>query len=289
MVSQDRYMPMQPRSFFMNRVAAARVVLAAMLFAGCSPKVEGPKNEVFEQTYEIDPDAGLSIRNTNGSIVIRGTETPALKLRAVKKAASSEELKGIDITTSAGQKAVSIITKVLPHKNKPLSSGSRTVDYTIEVPPTVNLTRVDLDNGTVSIDGMRADDLHATVVDGQLAIRNCCGNAQVSIANGALDLYYEPCDRKRFFVEAQMTNGNAGVFVGRGASFHIRAETATGKITNQLGDMVDLNGGAGRKIDISTGKDARDEIKLQVTTGDIKIAETGPDTESDSGQRTQNP
>jgi DUF4097 and DUF4098 domain-containing protein YvlB len=273
----------------MNRVAAARAVLAAMLFAGCSPKMEGPKNEVFEQTYEIDPDAGLSIRNTNGSIVIRGTETPALKLRAVKKATSSEELKGIDITTSAGQKAVSIITKVLPHKNKPLSSGSRTVDYTIEVPPTVNLTRVDLDNGKVSIDGMRADDLHATVVDGQLAIRNCCGNAQVSIANGALDLYYEPCNRRRFLVEAQMTNGNAGVFLGRGASFHIQAETTTGKITNELGDMVDLNGRAAQKIDISTGKDARDEIKLRVTTGDIKIAETGSDTGSDSGQRTQNP
>jgi DUF4097 and DUF4098 domain-containing protein YvlB len=289
LVSQDKIVPTQPRSFFMNRVAAARAVLAAMLFAGCNPKVEGPKNEVFEQTYEIDPDAGLSIRNTNGSIVIRGTETPALKLRAVKKATSSEELKGIDITTSAGQKAVSIITKVLPHKNKPLSSGSRTVDYTIEVPPTVNLSRVDLDNGKVSIDGMRADDLHATVVDGQLAIRNCCGNAQVSIANGALDLYYEPCNRRRFLVEAQMTNGNAGVFLGRGASFHIQAETTTGKITNELGDMVDLNGRAAQKIDISTGKDARDEIKLRVTTGDIKIAETGSDTGSDSGQRTQNP
>jgi DUF4097 and DUF4098 domain-containing protein YvlB len=271
-------------SLFDHWVAFAQALLVAIPFAGCSPKVEGPKNEVFEQTYEIDPAGGLSIRNTDGSIIIHGTNTAVLKLRAVKKANSSEELKGIDITASAGAKAVSITTKFLPQKNKALSTGSRTVDYTIEVPPTVNLTRVDLDNGKVSINGMRAEDLHATVVDGQLAVRNCCGNAHVNIANGALDLYYEPCDQRRFSVDAQMTNGNAGVFIERGASFHIQAETMTGKIINELGDMVNLNGRVARKIDISTGKAAvHHDIKLRVTTGDIKIAEPGSEIGSAGG------
>ena len=261
------------RSFFGKWVVAVEAVLVAMFFTGCSPKVEGPKDEVFEQTYDIEPEAGLSIRNTDGSIVIHGTETSALKLRAIKRAKNSEELKDINVITGAGEKAVSITTKFLPQKHRALSSGSRTVDYTIEVPLTVNLTRVDLDNGKVLIDGMRGEDLHATVVDGQLAIRNCCGNAQVSIANGALDLYYEPCERKRFLVDAQMTNGNAGVFIGRGASFRIQAETMTGKIINELADMVNLNGRPTRKVDISTGKGVSQEIKLRVTTGDIKIAE----------------
>jgi DUF4097 and DUF4098 domain-containing protein YvlB len=269
-------------SFFRSLVAFTQAVLVAMLLADCSPKVEGPKNEVFEQIYEIDPEAGLSIRNTDGSIVIHGTETAVLKLRAVKNAKSSEDLKSIDITSIAEGKSASITTKFRSQKNKALSSGSRTVDYTIEVPRTVSLTRVDLENGKVSIDGMRSEDLHATVVDGQLAIRNCCGNAQVNIANGALDLYYEPCDQRRFSVDAQMTNGNARVFIGRGASFRIRAETMMGQIINGLGDMVNLNGRAARKIDISTGKDARHDIKLRVTTGDIKIAEPGSETGSDS-------
>ena len=268
-------------SFFGNWPTARHAVLLAMFFAGCNPKVEGPNNEVFEQTYDIEPEAGLSIRNTDGSVVIHGTETTVLKLRAVKRAKNSEELKDINIITSAGEKAVSITTKFLPQKNRALFSGSRTVDYTIEVPPTVNLTRVDLDNGKVLIDGMRGEDLHATVVDGQLAIRNCCGNAQVSIANGALDLYYEPCERRRFLVDAQMTNGNAGVFIGRGASFRIQVETMTGEIVNKLGDMVNLNGRATRKVDISTGKSVGQEIKLRVTTGDVKIAEGGYQAGSD--------
>ena len=263
---------------------SAEAVLAIVCFWGCSPKVEGPKNEVFEQNYEIDPDAGLSIRNTDGSIVILGTETPALKLRAIKKASNSDELKDINVTATAGEKAVSITTKFLSQKNKALSSGSRTVDFTIEIPRTVNLTRVDLDNGKVLIDGMRAEDLRATVVDGQLAIRNCCGNAHVSIANGVLDLYYEPCERRRFLVDAQMTNGNAGVFIGRKASFHIQAETMTGKIINKLGDTVNLNGQTTRRVDISTGKGAvRHDIKLRATTGDIKIAEAGAEKGDNNG------
>jgi hypothetical protein len=257
-------------------VALAQSALVAVLFASCSPKVEGPKTEVFEQTYEIDPEAGLSIRNVDGSIVIHGTDASALTLKVIKKASSSEELKGINITAIAEGKSASITTKFLSQKNKALSSGSRTVDYTMELPRTVNLTRVDLDNGKVLIDGMRAQDLHANVVDGQLAIRNCCGNAQLSLANGVLDLYYGHCEQKRFLVDARMTNGNAGVFIGRPASFRIQAETTAGKIINELGDMVNLNGQSTRRVDISTGDNSvGHDIKLRVTTGNIKIAEPG--------------
>ena len=266
-----------------KRLALVQSVLVGFLLAGCSAKIEGPRTEVFEQTYEIDPEAGLSIRNTDGSIVIHGVDASALNLKAVKKAGNSEELKGITITAIVEGKSASITTKFLSQKNKALSSGSRTVDYTIELPRTVNLTRVDLDNGKVLIDGMRAQDLHSSVVDGQLAIRNCCGNAQVSIANGVLDLYYERCEQRRFLVDAQMTNGNAGVFVERGASFRIQAETTAGKIINELRDMVNLNGQSTRKVDISTGKDVvRHDIKLRLTAGDIKIAEPGAETRNDT-------
>jgi len=263
-------------------IAAVQAVLIAMLFAGCGQGVEGPKSELFEQTYEVDPEAGLSIRNTDGSIVIHGTETPVIRLRALKKASSSEDLKGISITASAGAKAVSITTRFLPQKNKALSSGSRTVDYTIEVPLTVNLTRVDLENGKVLIDGMRGEDLHTTVVDGQLVIRNCCGNSHATMAHGTLDLYFDSCDRKRFSIDAQMTNGDARVFVPRGAPFRIQAETITGTLTNAFANVLNLNGRTERKVDLSTGKEVRQDIKLRVTTGDIKIAESGSETAADS-------
>jgi len=261
-------------TFFGNQVAPASVLLAAFLF-GCSARVERATDEIFEQNYKIEPDASLSIRNADGSIAIHGTETVELRLRATKKANSRDEIKGISITALAEPSSVSINTRFLPQKKKPLSDGSRRVDYTLAVPPTVRLTRVDLEDGNVSIEGMKGEELRASVVDGQLAVRNCCGDAHVAIANGTLDLFYDRCDRPRFSVDAQITNGNARVFIRRGASFHIQAETMTGKIINEFPDMVDLNGHAMRKVNIFTGKAVSAEIKLRVTTGDIKIAEAG--------------
>jgi hypothetical protein len=264
-------------SFFARWAAPAQAVLLTTLFFGCSPRVEHAKDEVFEQAYKIDPQGSLSVRNPHGSIAIHGTETDELRLRAVKKANSSEEMKGIDITAIGETNSVSITTKFLPQKNKPLAPGGRTVDYTIAIPPTLGLTRVDLEDGEVLIEGIRGNELRAAVVDGQLAIRSCCGNAQVTVANGGLDLFYERCDRPRFSVNAQITNGNARIFIRRGAPFHIQAETTTGKIINEFPDMVDLNGRALRKVDIFTGKGVSSEVKLRVTTGDIKIAEAQSD------------
>jgi DUF4097 and DUF4098 domain-containing protein YvlB len=262
---------------FGNQAAPVLAVLLAALFFGCGARVERTTDEVFEQTYKIEPHASLSIRNADGSIAIHGTETGDLRVQATKKANSREELKAIGITALAETNSVSINTKFLPQKNKPLSAGARRVEYTLAVPPTVRLTRVDLEDGKVLIEGMKGDELRASVVDGQLAIRNCCGNAHVAIANGTLDLFYERCDRQKFSVNAQITNGNARLFIRRGASSHIQAETTTGKIINEFPDMVDLNSHAMRKVDIFTGKGLSPEIKLRVTTGDIKIAEAGSD------------
>jgi putative adhesin len=265
-------------NFFGVGAASAQAGLLAMSFFGCSSKVEHATNEVFEQTYKISSDAGVSIRNTDGSIVIHGTETSDLHLRAIKNANSNEEIKNIGISAIAQANSVSITTKFLRQKNQALSRGSRKVDYTVTVPPTVKLTRIDLEDGKVLIDGMRGEELRATVVDGQLAIHDCCGNAQVTVVNGALDLFYGSCDRQQFSVDAQVTNGNARIFVQDGASFRIRAETMTGKVTNHFGDIVDLNGRVTRKVDISTGKGTGPEIKLRVTTGDIKIAKATPES-----------
>lgn len=262
---------------FARWATLVQALLVATLLSGCSPRVEHEhaQDEVFEQAYKIDPGASLSIGNANGSIAIHGTETGGLRLRAIKKANSSEEMKGIGISAIAETNAVSITTKFLARKNMPLSPDARTVDYTIAVPPTVSLTRVDLEDGKVSIEGMQGRELRAAIVDGQVTIRNCCGNAHVTVANGALDLLYDRCERPRFTVDAQITNGNARLFIPRGASFHIQVETASGKIINEFPDMVNLNSPAVRKVDIFTGKGVSSEIKLRVTTGDIQIAETG--------------
>jgi DUF4097 and DUF4098 domain-containing protein YvlB len=248
---------------------------ALLLLAGCGKTVENSVTEVLEQTYPIDPTARLTIRNLSGSISIRGADTAELMLRATKKAGNAIQLKNININVAAETGSVSIATSLLPQKKGSFQSASDTVDYVLVVPRTVKIARLELDDGKVLIEGMEGEDVRANVVDGQVTLRNCCGNIHVAIANGDLNLSYEDCGQRPFFAEAQITHGSARVSIPRAASFRARAQTAKGQIVNDFADMVEVNGQSLRKIDISVGSNARSELAVRVTTGDIRIAAVG--------------
>jgi DUF4097 and DUF4098 domain-containing protein YvlB len=128
-----------------------------------------------------------------------------------------------------------------------------------------------VDDGNASIEGIQNADVSANVVNGRLEVRNCCGDLKVSVANGALDLTYQRCQGPYFSADAQVLNGNARLSIGRGASFRVRAETVNGKIVNELGDTVQLNGAPQRKIDVSVGTKRRCDITIHVTSGDITV------------------
>lgn len=250
--------------------------MCALLLMGCSKEVERAATEGLEQTYRVDAKARLTIRNLSGSISIRGADTAELKLQATKKAANEAHLKNININVAAEAGSVSISTSVLPQKKRSLRNGTSTVDYVLVVPRTIKIARVELDDGTVLIEGMEGEDVRANVVDGQLTVRNCCGNIHVAIAKGDLDLSYEDCARHSFVADAQVINGSAKISIPRDASFHVRAQTATGKIANDFADMVQVNSRLLQKIDLSVGSNARSQLAVRVTTGDITIAAVDP-------------
>lgn len=245
---------------------------ALLLAAGCGKELEQASTEVLEQTYKLDPTARLTIRNLSGSISIRGADTTELRLRATKKATSAAQLKNINVGVAAETDSISITTSVLPQKGRSLLGGTSTVDYVLIVPRTVKIARLELDDGKVNIKGMEGEDMRATVVDGQLTVRNCCGNIHVAIANGNLDLSYQDCGEQPFSADAQITHGSARVSIPRDASFHARAETAAGKIANDFAEMVEVNGRSVQKIDTSVGSNPRSQLTVRMTTGDISIA-----------------
>jgi DUF4097 and DUF4098 domain-containing protein YvlB len=258
-------------------------MLSALLLAtGCSKQVERAGTEVLEKTYAIDPAARLKIRNLRGSISIRGTDTQELRLRATKKTASTTQLEDINVSVAAETGSVSISTTVLPQNKRSPSGGAGTVDYDLVVPRTINIARLELEDGKVFIEGMEGEDVRANVVDGKVTIRKCCANIHLTIANGDLDLSFRDCAQHSFLTDAQLTHGKARILLPRDASVHIRAQTAKGTVSNDFADMVEVNGGSTRKVDLSLGSGALSQLSVGVTTGDIRIAAIGSDPESRS-------
>jgi hypothetical protein len=258
------------------QIAAAfvtTVLVMVFLLPGCNSKKEneGPGTEVIEQTYKINPNASVRIDNPRGSVTIRGTDGSDAQLQAVKSASSAAHLKDITVNVTAEPGDILIKTTFLRQKNQPFYAGGWSVDYTLLVPHSTRIPRLDVDDGNVSIEGIQNADVRANVVNGRLEVRNCCGDLKVSVANGALDLVYDRCEGPYFSADAQVLNGDARLSIARGASFRVRGETVNGKIVNNVGDTVQLNGTPQRKIDVSVGTSRRCDIAIHVTSGDITV------------------
>ena len=254
------------------------VLGSVLVLPGCKPKpkTELPANEVIEQTYKVLPDASVRIANPRGSVTIRGTDASEVRMRAVKSASSAAELNDVNVNVSAEPGDVLIKTAFLPQKKKPFFAGSGAVDYTLSVPRTTRITRLDVDDGKVSIDGIQSTDIRANVVDGGLVIRNCCGNLKASVGNGALDLMYGRCEGPYFSADAQILNGSVRLSIARSAALRVRGETLNGKIMNDTGAMIGLNGQLLRKIDLPLGNGRRCDVTVRVTSGDIAILAAEP-------------
>src|SRR6266566_2097283 len=260
-------------------VRSVKTVLALVfLLAGCSPKkeIERPADEVIEQTYKVNADASVRITNPRGSVAIRGADTSDVRMRAVKSAPGAAQLKDITVDVTAEPVDILIKTAFLRQKKMPLFAGASAVNYTLSVPRNIRIPRVDVDDGEVSIEGIQNADVRANVVNGQLEIRNCCGNIKVAVANGGLDLVYGRCEGPYFSADAQILNGNARLSIARSAALRVHCETVNGKIANNLDPTVELNEQSSRKIDLSLGTGRRSDLTVRATSGDITIVAAEP-------------
>lgn len=255
----------------LSRGKTLLVIASSLLSLGCGKSNDQAVEQTAEQTYEIDPDGALSFRNPTGSLRIFGSDYGGMKIKTIKKAWGAEQLNAIAARVTVQTKSVSIETSFPPQKTWRFHHRSGSVDYVITLPRTVKISRLDLENGNLRIEGMRGD-VRADLVNGELDARNCFGNIQLSVANGSLDLTYEKWQQRPFAVEARMIGGNARVFLPRAASFHLLAETAKGNVSNHFARPEEQDSRKATRVNMSIGPEPRPEINLHITKGDIEIA-----------------
>jgi hypothetical protein len=250
--------------------------VALFVLAGCDSGVDRTLEQTVEQVYKVEPDVAISIRNTDGSIRIYGGGTSELKLYASKKAYRQDRLDQITVNVNAKPSLVSIDTTYPPKPKLGLTDRSGTVDYVIVVPDTCTITRAELTNGEVLLEGLRGKSVRASLVNGHLTDRNCFADVRLFVANGTLDIGYDWWENRKFGVDAKIVNGNARAFIPGEASFHLVAGTDDGNIANDFTEQEDRHGGHLKKIDTMVGNSSAVDITLQATNGNIRIAESNP-------------
>jgi hypothetical protein len=196
-----------------------------------------------------------------------------MHVQAVRKAYSRARLAQIAVSVDLKPGSVSIATKFPPKPKWSLFDRSGTVDYTIVVPATTDVSSLDLDAGEILLDGMRGRTTRARLGEGRMFARNCFTNLDLAIRRGNLIMWYDWWEQSKFSVEASIAQGNAWAYLPSDA-FHLLAK-AEGKISSDFESTAPASN-AGMQIDalVNGGGDAT--IKVRVAKGNIKIVESNP-------------
>jgi len=267
-------------TFCLRRQAAlcATVAVLLVLLSGCGSADNRVLEEVVEQVYPVNPNANISIHNRDGAVLVYGSETNEMQVRAVKKAYSAERMHQIAIDVSTKSGAVSVITKFPPQPKWALFDRSGTVDYTIVVPATATISALALNAGEVLLDAMRGREVRARLSDGRIFARNCFTNLDLAMSRGTLTLSYDWWDEQQFSAKGNVSQGNTWVFLPTGSAFHLLAHAAHGKIANDFNDVAVSASASAKEMNIDQvvngGGQAR--IEIRVEKGNIKIAEANP-------------
>jgi len=255
-----------------------RLILAALLssLTSCGSATDRTLEETFEQSYTIEPTANVTIRNGDGAVRVYGSTASETRVRAIKRAYTPDRLKQIAVNVSVRPGSVSIETNFPPKQTWGLFDRSGTVDCTIVVPPTANLSRVELGNGEVLVDGMHGQTVHARLGSGQMLARNCFSDAVFSVRRGMLTLAYEWWEQSKFSIQADIAHGNAWVLLPSDAAFHLIAETVHGKIVNDFAEQRERGTGEMSKVDMLVNSGNEAAIQINVMEGHIKVVEQNP-------------
>lgn len=260
------------------RSACSRLLLAALLpaLAGCGTAADRTLEETFEQIYTIESIANVTVINGDGAVFVYGSNTNEMRVQAIKRAYTRERLKEIAVDVSVQPGSVSINTKFPPKPKWTLFDRSGTVDYTIVVPATVNLARVELGAGEVFVDGMRSQRMHARLGSGRMFAHNCVGNIALTLDRGTLTLAYDWWEPAKLSIQANIAHGNACAFFPTDIVCHLVAETEHGKIGNDFEEPAQRGTKEITKADmlIQGGGDAA--VTMHAKEGDIKIVKASP-------------
>jgi hypothetical protein len=257
-----------------------RQIVAVLLLslAGCGSESDGVLEETFERLYTIQANTDLSIQNGDGAVLIYGSNTNEMRVHATKKAYSHKRLKEIAIDVSVKPTSVSIKVRLPPKPRWALFDRSGTVDCTIVVPATTNISQVRLNAGEVFLDGMRGRTLHAWLGDGRMFAHNCFADVDLALQRGNLTISYDWWEHGTFSVQANVSRGNAWAFLPSQAAFHLLAETTHGRIANDFDNpaVARPTSADATKIDMLANDGGKAEIRMRTANGDIRIMEENP-------------
>jgi len=227
--------------------------------------------DVVEKTFPLDPSGTLSLRAIDGIVEIFGTDSRDVTISATKKAFSPERLNAIAIRIDARSDAINIETTSPPEPRHHLMDRSGTVEYSINLPQTARIARVELPNGALVINGMRGASITANLGTGQLITQNCFCDQTIHVKQGTLNVFFDWSETRSISIDAAIADGNALARIPSDASFQLHAVAKQGNVWSDF--TQSRKQGDASEINEVIGDAPATRLNLRADDGDIHISE----------------
>jgi hypothetical protein len=249
------------------------ILLAGLaLCTGCKRDANEILEQVVEESHPLESNGSLRVKNVDGTIRFYAWANPVVQIRATTKAFAVERLRAIRPQISSTANSLSIETIFPSDKKWSLRDRSGIVDYVILMPDRLTKIEAELNNGEISIDGLRAGSVRAMVENGRLSAKNCFANLDYEAKSGAIDFYYNWWEAGTYLCKATIFNGAIGVFLPHDdSSFHLEAETKGGTIISNLLDEDERVPSHRKKITRTFGSGDGPTFRFNALTGNIRI------------------
>jgi len=259
--------------YALRKIALTTTVLFLGSLIASSLRAGEVLEDVVERRFPLDPSGTFSLRAIDGTVEIFGTDSPEVKIVAVKKAFSPERLNAIAIRVDARPDVVNIETTPPPAPRHHFLDRSGTVEYTINIPQTARIARVELPNGNLVIDGMRGASIAANLGSGQLETHNCFCDQTIHVNQGALNVFFDWMEEERpLSIEAGIENGNMMARLPTDAGFHLQAVAKDGHVSSDFSPM-ETRKGDDSEINEVIGDGPATKLTFRAGEGNIHVSE----------------
>jgi len=221
-------------------------------------------HEEFHQTYPLAPNGRVILKNVNGAVRVTGWDRSEVQVNAVKKGDTQQDLDEARIEVNSGGDMIDIRTRY-PERER---NHAASVEYSISVPRTAVLERINTVNGPVHIEGV-AGPVKAGSVNGNVEVLGALGEVDLSSVNGKVEAAFnQPLQQE---ATLHTVNGSVDVALPSNAGAQLVASTVHGSINSDFDLPVRRMGfGPGANVRSTIGGGGP-QVKLNTVNGSINL------------------
>ena len=226
--------------------------------------------EPFSQTNPFSPTGTLSLENVNGNVEIRTWDKNEILIQGEKSAKTEEELKAIDLKIDVSESHAAIKVR-LPKRSGGWFSGNTiraAVQFTITLPATASLDRIETVNASVKLEGTRGK-AHIETVNGSVRATNLGGSTTFETVNGRIDADFTAVAAGQT-CSFETVNGSVHMVLPKDAGVALRTSVVNGHVDCDF--PLTLTKSSGRRNLSGNIGDGRASLSAETVNGSIHIS-----------------